>query len=159
MSDGMVFCRACGGTMHSAAPFCPHCGAPQGAAGGGDGIERSLGASVAMCFSKYVTFEGRAPRAEYWYFTLFGILVNLAFTALDSATNTGLFGILGLVFALAVFLPSIAVTARRLHDIDKSGWWMLLLFVPLVGWIIVVVWMCTKGTLGPNRFGAANGRI
>ena len=85
--------------------------------------------------------------------------MNLAFTALDSATDTDLFGILGMVFALAVFLPSIAVTARRLHDIDKSGWWMLLLFVPLVGWIIVLVWMCTKGTLGPNRFGAANGRI
>ena len=67
MSDGMVFCRACGGTMHSAAPFCPHCGAPQSAVGGGDGIERSLGASVAMCFTKYVTFEGRAPRAEYWF--------------------------------------------------------------------------------------------
>ena len=62
-------------------------------------------------------------------------------------------GVLYSIFALAVFLPTLAVAVRRLHDTDRSGWWILLGLIPLVGWIILLVWYCSKGTDGPNRFG------
>lgn len=157
MSDGMVFCKSCGGTLHVSAPFCPSCGAPQAGAGGGDGIERTFGSSIAMCLSKYATFEGRAPRAEYWWFALFTWAAHIVLAILGAASSETLFGIVSLLFSLAIFLPSLAVTARRLHDTDRSGWWMLIFLVPLVGWILFLVWMCTKGSLGPNRFGPENG--
>jgi uncharacterized membrane protein YhaH (DUF805 family) len=57
------------------------------------------------------------------------------------------------LFGLATILPGIAVAARRLHDVDRSGWWLLLNFIPLIGWIVLLVWFCTRGTEGPNRFG------
>ncbi len=157
MSEGMIFCRACGGTLHSSAATCPHCGAPQG--GGGDGMERNFGSSIGICFSKYATFSGRAPRAEFWWFYLFQIIVNVALSAIEAATGTGAFSAISGLFSLAILLPNIAVSARRLHDIDRSGWWMLLAFLPVIGWIVLIVWDCTKGTRGPNRFGPENGRI
>jgi uncharacterized membrane protein YhaH (DUF805 family) len=159
MSGGMVFCRACGGTLHSSAPFCPHCGAPQGAAGSGDGIARTFGASVAMCFRKYAVFQGRAPRAEYWWFALFQFLVNMAFGILQASSGADAISVVSALFALATFLPSIAVWVRRLHDVDRSGWWAWIILVPLVGWVLVLVWACTRGTRGPNRFGPENGLV
>ena len=160
MSGNMVFCRACGGTLHSTAPLCPHCGAPQGDGAGGDGITRSFGGSIAMCFSKYATFQGRAPRAEYWWFILFIALGHIAILILaslfDSAAASGtLYGL----FTLGTLLPTLAVTVRRLHDTDRSGWWLLMELVPLVGVILVLVWFCSRGTRGQNRFGSENGAV
>ena len=158
MSGNMVFCRACGGTLHSTAPLCPHCGAPQG--GDGDGITRSFGSSVAMCFSKYATFQGRAPRAEYWWFILFIALGHISILILASiADSDGLSGVLYGIFTLGTLLPTLAVSVRRLHDTDRSGWWLLMELVPLVGVILVLVWFCSRGTRGQNRFGSENGAV
>ena len=60
---------------------------------------------------------------------------------------------IGVLVDLALLLPSLAVGVRRLHDIDKSGWWLLIVIIPIIGWVLLLVWVCTKGTLGPNRFG------
>lgn len=101
--------------------------------------------AVSACFSQYATFSGRARRAEYWWFFLFNLLIATILAAM-SETVSGL-------FSLATLLPALAVSVRRLHDIDRSGWWLLLIFVPLIGPIVLLVWSLTKGATGPNRFG------
>jgi uncharacterized membrane protein YhaH (DUF805 family) len=110
--------------------------------------------AIRSGFRKYVTFSGRAVRSEYWFWALF-TAVGLAATALlDSA----IFGYhpgptpFKLLFEVATLLPSLAVAARRLHDTDRTAWW-LLLFLTLIGAIALIVWYCEKGTPGPNRFG------
>jgi uncharacterized membrane protein YhaH (DUF805 family) len=99
--------------------------------------------SISTCFNKYATFEGRAPRSEYWWFVLFTWLVSLA-TGMINETLSGL-------FSLAVLLPSLAVGARRLHDIDKSGWFLLLWLIPIIGWLVLLYWFVQEGR-EPNRF-------
>ena len=106
--------------------------------------------AVAAGFRNYVNFSGRASRSEYWYWTLFYILVAVATALIDAALNTSL---LNPIASLALFLPSLSVAVRRLHDVDRSGWWFLLILIPLIGAIILLVWYCTRGTPGPNRFG------
>lgn len=111
--------------------------------------------SITTCFSKYVTFSGRAPRSEYWWFVLFVFLLNIVATVLDVAlfaSPEGL-GLFSAVVALATFLPSISVAVRRLHDIDRTGWWWWIIFIPLIGLIVLIVFFVTKGTPGDNRFG------
>jgi uncharacterized membrane protein YhaH (DUF805 family) len=108
----------------------------------------------SVLIKNYVGFSGRAPRSEYWYFVLFAVIVSVVLQTLD----TGLFPdaetpILSSVFSLATFLPSIAVAIRRLHDIDRTGWWFLIAFT-VIGLIVLIVWFCQRGTVGPNRFGA-----
>lgn len=106
----------------------------------------TFGESISTCFKKYATFDGRATRSEYWWFFLFTFLVSLAL---------GIFSeVLSGVFTLGVLLPSLAVGARRLHDIDKSGWFLLVWFIPIIGWIIMIVWAVQEGK-EPNRFSAA----
>jgi uncharacterized membrane protein YhaH (DUF805 family) len=128
---------------------------------------RSFGEAVSTCFTKYFTFSGRASRSEYWFFALLGFIIGLI---------PGL-NLLGLV----LFIPSLAVTVRRLHDTDRSGWWLvgpLLVLLPLLfflglgaarnpteslaplGALVLFIWgavmlvfMCLRGTPGPNRFG------
>ena len=106
--------------------------------------------AVASGFSNYVTFSGRACRSEFWYFQLFLVIGTIVCMALDYALN---FEFLYILFSLATFLPDIAVNARRLHDIGRSGWWQLLVLVPLVGWIWLLVWACRRGEPMANRFG------
>jgi len=106
--------------------------------------------AISSGFSNYVTFSGRAIRSEYWYWVLFIVLGEIVTMIIDVALGIGF--ITGL-FGLATVLPSLAVAIRRLHDIDRSGWWILLALIPLVGAIILIIWHCTKGTPGPNRFG------
>ncbi len=104
----------------------------------------------------YVGFSGRARRKEYWMFVLFSIIISLVLGLVDGMLGTTTWnqiGLLGGIYTVAVLLPSIAVGVRRLHDIDKSGWWMLLLFIPLIGAIVVLVWAVMEGTGGSNRFG------
>jgi uncharacterized membrane protein YhaH (DUF805 family) len=100
--------------------------------------------AVKTCFSKYATFSGRASRPEYWWWTLFVILGSVA-TAMVSDLLSGL-------FSLAVLVPFLAVAARRLHDIGRSGWWQLVGFIPLLGWIVMIYWTVQPGE-GENRFG------
>jgi uncharacterized membrane protein YhaH (DUF805 family) len=111
-----------------------------------------FGQAVRSCFSKYATFSGRAPRSEYWYFVLFSFFVHLPANLLDHLLFREL-ALFGPLVGLALMLPSFAVTVRRLHDRDQSGWWFLLFFLPLIGAIVLLVWFCQRGTLGPNRFG------
>jgi uncharacterized membrane protein YhaH (DUF805 family) len=108
--------------------------------------------AVKLGFANYVNFSGRACRSEYWYWFLFTIIAGLASGLIDR----WIVGppIIGTIFGLATFLPGLAVSVRRLHDVDRSGWWILLDLIPVVGWIILIIWFCTKGTDGPNRFGA-----
>jgi uncharacterized membrane protein YhaH (DUF805 family) len=109
--------------------------------------------AINTCFSKYATFDGRAARPEYWYFALFVFIVDLVLQALER-TGLGYIAIIAnVLFSLAVLLPSIAVGVRRLHDIDRSGWWLLIGLVPIVGVILLLVWACMRGTQGANRFG------
>ncbi|MCK0126296.1 DUF805 domain-containing protein [Gelidibacter sp. F2691] len=111
--------------------------------------------AVRTCFQKYVTFSGRAARSEYWWYTLFIIVASIVLGLVDG-TIFGwgeLFSPLSDLFSLATLLPSLAVTSRRLHDYDKSAWWMLLILIPIIGWIVLIYWMCQKGTDGPNQYG------
>ena len=127
--------------------------------------------AVRTCLSKYVDFSGRARRSEFWYFALFTFLVGIVATVLDLALGTDDFnsgnGLVNTVSGLALFLPSIAAGARRLHDIGRSGWWQLIglvaipvifLVVPLgllvlVGtFILLIVWFCTDSK-GDNQYG------
>ena len=134
----MVFCRGCGKEIHESAPACPHCGMPQ-AALASEGSDKFLDLCMQP-LRRYATFAGRARRKEYWYFLLVCILGGSVLAAIHPA----LYGL----FWLAVLLPSLAVGARRLHDTDRSGWWLI---VPIVGF----VFLCFEGQSGPNRFGAS----
>lgn len=122
--------------------------------------------AVKTCFSKYATFSGRAQRSEFWWFVLFAWLGSILLSVVDStlfgtvvttsngfsaSTSTPIFS--G-IFSLAVLIPSIAVGIRRMHDCDRSGWWMLIVLVPILGFILYIVWQASKGTHGENRFGS-----
>jgi uncharacterized membrane protein YhaH (DUF805 family) len=102
--------------------------------------------SIRTCFSKYATFEGRASRSELWWFILFILLVSAACGVVSDKLSA--------VFSIATLVPAIAVTTRRLHDVDKSGWMQLIGLIPIVGWIVIIVWLCRAGR-EPNRFGPA----
>jgi uncharacterized membrane protein YhaH (DUF805 family) len=106
--------------------------------------------AISSGFQNYVNFSGRAIRSEYWFWTLFTVLLWIVASIIDVALGLGILAPLG---ALATLLPSIAVAVRRLHDTDRSGWWFLLIFIPLIGPIVLIVWFCMRGTVGSNRFG------
>jgi uncharacterized membrane protein YhaH (DUF805 family) len=103
--------------------------------------------AVKAVFSKYATFEGRARRSEYWWFFLFSMIIAIVLNLIRP-------GVLGGIWSLVTLLPSLAVGARRLHDIDRTGWWLLIGFIPLIGWIVLIVFFATRGQPGANRFGA-----
>lgn len=93
----------------------------------------------------------RSVRSEYWWFALFNIVALTAISLLGALLHDH--GVLYTLASLALFLPALAVGVRRLHDLDRSGWWLLVGFVPVIGTILLLVWFCTRGTTGPNRFG------
>ena len=117
----------------------------------------TLSEAVKMSFARYASFGGRATRSEYWYFTLFHLLA-ISFATVVSYLALLASPALGIIFySVVVFgtvLPHLAVSVRRLHDVNRTGWWYLFGFVPLLGAIVLLVWFCTDGTRGPNRFGA-----
>lgn len=120
-------------------------------------IMMSFSEAVGTCLKeKYVNFNNRAPRSEYWWFALFAWGVAIALSVLDSLifNNPSGYGIFSTIWGLALLLPSIGVGVRRLHDLDKSGWWLLISFIPIIGFIILVFWFIQQGTRGQNRFGA-----
>lgn len=100
----------------------------------------------------YVGFEGRARRKEFWMFTLFNLIISFVISLVE-----GLVGIAPMVsslYTLAVFLPSLAVGIRRLHDTGRSGWWVLLGFIPLVGAIILIIFACQDSQGNDNQYGS-----
>jgi uncharacterized membrane protein YhaH (DUF805 family) len=103
---------------------------------------------------QYADFEGRARRTEYWMYTLFTVIIAIVLTVLDLALFGQPTGVLGLIYSLATLLPSLGVIVRRLHDTGRSGWWFLISFIPLVGAIVLLVFLATEGTRGPNAYGA-----
>jgi uncharacterized membrane protein YhaH (DUF805 family) len=109
-----------------------------------------FGQAISSGFSNYVNFSGRAIRSEYWYWILFIIIADIVAGIIDYAIGIQ---VVTSLFGLATLLPNLAVAIRRLHDLDRTGWWIFIGLIPLVGWIILLIWYCTKGTDGPNRFG------
>jgi uncharacterized membrane protein YhaH (DUF805 family) len=105
---------------------------------------------VDVLRNKYADFNGRARRSEYWYFVLFNFLIGTAVGVV-----TGLIGIdwLSYIYSVALLVPGIAVGVRRLHDIGKSGWWLLISFIPLIGGIWLIILMAKEGDHGSNAFG------
>jgi uncharacterized membrane protein YhaH (DUF805 family) len=102
---------------------------------------------------KYADFSGRAQRSEYWYFFLFYLLIYLGLIVAGQVIGN-LGSILALLFLLAMMIPSLSVGVRRLHDIDRSGWWLLISFIPLIGAIVLIVFAVQDSQSGDNRFGS-----
>jgi uncharacterized membrane protein YhaH (DUF805 family) len=106
---------------------------------------------------KYVVFSGRARRKEFWMFTLFTVIISIVLNVVDramgTADNSTGTGVLGGIYTLLVLLPSLAVTVRRLHDTDRSGWWILIGLIPLIGAIVLLVFEVQEGTAGDNSHG------
>jgi uncharacterized membrane protein YhaH (DUF805 family) len=110
----------------------------------------NFGDAIKFGFSNYANFSDRACRSEYWFWVLFTVVCSIVAYILDAGIGLP---VTRLLFELVTFLPSLAVAVRRLHDLDRSGWWILLFLIPLVGAIVLIVWFCTQGTDGENRFG------
>lgn len=98
--------------------------------------------SIRTCFTKYVDFNGRASRSEYWWFALFIVIVSVVLSLWSRELNA--------VFSLATLLPSIAAATRRLHDANRSGWWQLIVFLPIIGWIVLVIFLAQQGKPAEN---------
>lgn len=105
----------------------------------------TFGESIKTCLTKYVEFNGRARRSEYWWFVLFSFLVQVACSIVSQA-------LAGLV-ALALLLPSLAVGARRLHDIGKTAWLLLVALIPLLGWLLLIYWAVQPTVESANEYG------
>jgi uncharacterized membrane protein YhaH (DUF805 family) len=101
--------------------------------------------AVKTCFKKYLDFSGRAARPEFWWFVLFQVLVSMAL-GIISVQLQGLGN-------LIMLLPGLAVGARRLHDIDKTAWLLLLWLIPVLGWILLIYWAVQPGDVGANKYG------
>jgi uncharacterized membrane protein YhaH (DUF805 family) len=121
--------------------------------------------AIQAGFNNYANFSGRATRPEYWWWFVFTWIVSAVSQALDrwakigsieSPSFSGVFvGVITGIVALALIIPSWAVLVRRLHDTNRSGWWWLLVLIPIIGWIILIVFLASPGTPGPNRYGAS----
>ena len=112
--------------------------------------------SIETCFNKYATFSGRASRSEYWFFILFYFLgsiitliidVNILGYSLESEYTP-----INSIFSLILFIPTIAAACRRLHDVNKSGWWQLI-SITVIGVIPLIIWLCSEGTKKNNSHG------
>lgn len=111
---------------------------------------------MTLPFRRFAEFSGRSRRKEYWMFTLLLVIVNVIVGIIE--TSLGLAGTLGygplsLVVMLAILVPSIAVSVRRLHDTGRSGWWLLLVFLPIIGGLVLLIFFVLEGTKGPNEYG------
>lgn len=110
------------------------------------------------CWQQYADFSGRARRKEYWLFTLFNAIISyvisLVFGLIAISTGMVFLTYLSYVYTLAVFIPSLAVCVRRLHDVGKSGWMYLLVLIPIIGQIWLIVLFCMDSQAGENKWGA-----
>ena len=109
--------------------------------------------AVTTVLGKYATFSGRAARSEYWYWVLFSVIVAIVAGVIDYMLFPRIpINPAGTITSLALLLPGLGVAVRRLHDTDRTGWWLLLVLT-VIGDILLIVWFCMKGTTGPNRYG------
>ncbi|WP_114087080.1 DUF805 domain-containing protein [Thalassospira profundimaris] len=115
----------------------------------------NFGEAIRSGFNNYVNFRDRSSRSAFWWWQLFCSVGGIVLSVIDSQVFGWSYdsGPLSSLFSLVVLVPSLAVGVRRLHDIDRSGWWMLLMMIPLIGIIVLIVWWCKPTRLGPNRFG------
>ena len=114
--------------------------------------------------NRYADFKGRATRSDYWYFILFSVIISIVLTLIDTYAVNPLLGmtpeeaakggILSVVFALAMLFPQIGVGVRRLHDIGKSGWWYLIILIPILGVLVLLFFFVTDSQAGENKYGA-----
>ena len=119
--------------------------------------------AVRTVLSKYATFTGRAPRSEYWWFALFVFLLSIPVSIVDQTLVAPALGyesfaestpqILSGLMSLALLLPGLRVAVRRMHDLEKSGWWILIVLIPILGVLIMIYWFVQRGTAGPNAYG------
>jgi uncharacterized membrane protein YhaH (DUF805 family) len=109
-------------------------------------------------FNNYATFSGRATRSEYWFFVLFNIIFIILAMLLDNAFGTTInplpYGYIYIAYFIITFLPSLSVLVRRLHDVGKSGWFILISLIPIIGAIWILVLLLTDSNLGDNKYGA-----
>ena len=110
---------------------------------------------MILPFRRFLEFTGRSRRKEFWMFTLLSVIAAIAAALIDLMFGFGpeQNGPVGIVVSLTFLIPSLSVSVRRLHDVDRSGWWLLLALIPILGWIVLIVWNCTDGTRGTNQFG------
>lgn len=112
--------------------------------------------AVKSVYSNYFNFQGRARRSEYWFFYLFAVIVSVVALILivsTGETGAGIFGRVYGVFILGALIPQLAVAVRRLHDTDRSGWWLLIGLIPLVGFIVLLIFMVGDSKPGANKYG------
>ncbi|KJG12401.1 membrane protein [Photobacterium iliopiscarium] len=107
---------------------------------------------------KYAQFQGRARRKEFWFFTLINAFISLACSLIDTTLQLPTlmegYGVLAALYAAFAFIPTVAVTVRRLHDQNRTGWWALIMLVPIVGILVLLYFMVQDSTKGNNRFGS-----
>lgn len=174
--DGNTFCPNCGAKPDPLAAICVKCGYSLKQISTKSKAQRSkqilqnknvynFKEAIVACYSKYATFEGRACRAEYWYWGLFGGLAYLLymFLMMIAAGNiisyrydndfVIIVSVIYILFNLSMIIPSLAVCVRRLHDIGKSGLWYFIGLIPLVGAILLLVWMCKDSDIQTNEYG------
>jgi uncharacterized membrane protein YhaH (DUF805 family) len=166
-------CSTCGAGIVAGTSYCAKCGSaiPQANATSEpsattsttstsasqqplEGLEALKRATVICVAEKYASFDGRASRGEYWWFYLAQVLASIALSIVDIA----IFGsdVLSNLLSLALLIPSIAASCRRLHDSNRSGWWLLLMLLPIIGWIILLIWLIQQSDVGDNQYGAPN---
>lgn len=104
-----------------------------------------------VVLERYAQFTGRAGRPEFWWYFLAGVIIGIVFNVLIAISS--IFWVIYVIYGLAVLIPGFAVAIRRLHDTDKSGWWLLIALIPIVGIIVLIVFWATEGTRGPNKYG------
>jgi len=112
-----------------------------------DQAESSYQQAILTCFKKFADFKGRARRSEFWYFELFCVLISLLLSLVNEELAT--------LVMLITFIPNIAVSVRRLHDIGRSGWWMLIVAIPIVGILLLLFWATQEGHPEPNQYGVS----
>lgn len=151
-----MYCPKCGKETPADVKFCGSCGAniatlaaPShvSVSASASGEQMTFGKSISTCMGKYVDFKGRASRPEYWWFYLFTVLLSWGSLIVDHS------GIVSGIVNLALFLPAFSAAARRLHDTNRSGWWMLIAFT-IIGLIPLIIWLASKGNDQSNDYGS-----
>jgi len=110
--------------------------------------------AVLTCLKiKYFDFNGRASRSEYWFFILFFVIASFVLNLIGSLISLSAGSVLATLLALALLLPSLGVAVRRLHDLNKCGWWLLIGLIPILGGLVLIFWFVQRGTVGQNLYG------
>ncbi|MBR6361170.1 MAG: DUF805 domain-containing protein [Clostridia bacterium] len=112
----------------------------------------SFGEAISSFFTHYIDFKGRSSRAEYWYVVLASYLIDIVFAVLIGITKSAIFSTIEVFYYFLVFIPSLAIWFRRLHDTGRSGWYIFVMLLPIVGWILMIIWLCS-GSDGGNIYG------